>query len=246
MTSKARQKIDPQTRDMFDPEVDRPDHDKILTTLFADEGALLSLLTELHSLLSLPPFTDDSTFTVGAFGHAPKASSVNLAKAVALTGVHPQWASDSPIRIVGKQLEVPLQWISDDRGRYARLIGFCDIGVVYDIAKWPSIEETVYGKSYRWVDNTERYHVLIEVKSAWPTAGNLIRQLNLYRYANPVGLGDSRRGGLLLVGPDASMNTLANEHYYRLVTFDQDGARFELLPDSGSVAQPKRKTAGVF
>lgn len=246
MTSKARQKIDPQTRDMFDLEVDRPDHDKILTTLFADEGALLSLLTELHSLPSLPPFTDDSTFKVGAFGHDPRASSVNLEKAVALTGVRPQWVNDSPIRIVGKQLEVPLQWVSDDRGRYTRLIGFCDIGVVYDIAKWPSIEETVYDKSYRWVDNTERHHVLIEVKSAWPTAGSLIRQLNLYRYATPVGLGDSRRGGLLLVGPDASMNALANEHYYRLVTFDQDGTGFNLLPRSGPVTRPKKKTDGVF
>jgi hypothetical protein len=245
MTSKARQKIDPQTRDMFDPEVDRPDHDKILTTLFADEGALVSLLTELHGLPPLPPFTDDSVFSVES-GYESQATSVNLTQAVTMTGVHPQWANASPIRIVGKQLEVPMQWGSDEHGRYARLIGFFDIGVVYEIARWPSIEKAGHGKGYHWTDNAERRHVLIEVKSAWPTAGNLIRQLNLYKYARPVGLGDSRRGGLLLVGPDASMDALANEHHYRLVTFGQDGTGFKLLPKSDAVTQPIKRADGVF
>lgn len=228
MTSKARQKIDPNVRDMFDPEVDRPDHDQLLVRLFDDE-VLLRLLTELHQVKPLQPFTEASRFSVRS-DHG-KSSTVSFADAVKLTGVKPRWSTTSPIRLAGKRLEVPLEYSSD--GRFARLVGFADIAVAYAVVGWPVIWEDL-GK-YTWDASEGSWCAVIEVKSAWPTVGNLVRQLQLYRYSTPVGLADRRRLNVA-VGPDNSVAEILGEHSYRLVSFVAGGGEFRVEPEAVKAA----------
>jgi len=77
-----------------------------------------------------------------------------------------------------------------------------------------------------WVSNTETRLAAFEVKGSWPTAGNLIRQLNLYKSSVPRGYNGRRAN--LVVGPNNSMADLIHEHGYRLVTFDATGTQFKL------------------
>ena len=133
----------------------------------------------------------------------------------------------SPIRINQRQIEVLLDdW--NENGRSKRLLGFIDIGVGYLSLGHPYVLQT--GKVCTWSCEKRPGCVLIEVKSAWPTAGNLIRQLNLYKNCAPRGFHGDRHH--LLVGPDESVNQLVNEHDYRLATFDSNVKNFTLIPDT--------------
>lgn len=239
MAGSARQKIDPQTRDMFDLEVDKPDHDRILTTLFADDATLLRLLEELHTAEKLRPFDSDSKFKVYADYGLDR--TIGYDEAVEVTGIAPTWEKASPVRMVSKQLEVPMLWHSDS-GRSSRIMGFCDIGIGYQMVGCPRINLSEK-RRYRWEPVAEPHHALIEVKGAWPSVGNLVRQLNLYRYSSPIGL--AGRCQMLLVGPDASMNEIACQHRYRLATFDASGKSFTL--QNGNSAPVRRvNPEGVF
>ncbi|MBK1684844.1 hypothetical protein [Rhodoferax fermentans] len=237
MAGSARQKIDPQIRDMFDLEVDKPDHDRILTTLFGDDGTLLRLLEELHGLEKLSPFTTESEFNV--FSDQGLFKVISYDAAVEKTGITPTWERASPVRMSSKQLEVPMLWASE---RSSRIIGFCDIGISYQLVKWPELYATTRGE-YSWRRNVVQRHALIEVKGAWPTVGNLVRQLNLYRHSRPVEL--TGHCQLLLVGPDASMNEIACQHQYRLATFDASGKTFTLQAGDSAPARTLT-TEGVF
>ena len=240
MVGNARKKVDSQTMQMFDPEVDKPEHDAVLVNLFQNEAAIVSLLTELHGLEPLEPFTQQSLFATGA-PYAPGSNQVvPFNRAVDLTGVEPSWESNSPIRLSHKSIEVLMNYSSDSAGRYSRLIGFMDIGVSYQVMTMPYIELSASTNRYHWAAENLHYCALFEVKSAWPTSGNLIRQLNLYKKSIPSGfhvsIGASYKH--LLVGPDETVNDLANQHGYRVVTFDASGERFNLVP--GVTAQPNK------
>lgn len=223
MSSKLRQKIDPQIRDMFDSEIDRPDHDRILTNLFSDELTIHSLLKAFHRPKSFEPFTQASRFKLTSSVYPDQV--LNYEEAVSRTGVTPEWVCQSPIQISRKQLEVPM-FLSSENGRSSRIIGFVDIGIQYFVIGWPTVDKNRDGKFF-WKRTEEPHHAIIEVKGAWPTAGNLIRQLNLYRTASASGLyGPQAR---MVVGPDASTNDLLCEHDFRLATFDSSLTKFELI-----------------
>ena len=64
MAGAARKKIDPQTLQLFDPEVDLPEHDTILTALFRDEDRLLRLIKQLHGLSDLKQPLETDKFDV--------------------------------------------------------------------------------------------------------------------------------------------------------------------------------------
>lgn len=231
--SAVRKKIDPSTRDMFDAEVDVPEHDKVLTTLFQHPTALQDLLREMHALPdALPPFHESSTFTLIDDRPHGTVETVGLERAITLTGTAPSWSSPSPIRIRSKVLELPVQW-SSERGSYSRIVGFCDIGLTYSLIKWPNIVRNTSG-AYEWQGEGEDFNALVEVKAQWPTEGNLIRQLNLYRYSDPIGFKNKRK--YLVVGPDDSVNQLVCEHQYRLATFSQTLDSFDLAPDLRTTA----------
>lgn len=225
MVSAARQKIDRQTLQLFDSEVDRPEHDQIMTALFADERALEDLLIGLHGWPDLQPLDDSTKFSLRTTDFYEKDKTVGFSESARLTGIRPCWKSLSPIRIRTKRLEVLLDDFSNE-GRTHRLLGFVDIGIAYERVRPPYIEFN--GGTHSWHSDNPRYTTLIEVKSTWPTAGNLMRQLNLYRACQPRGF--SGKVSHLLVGPDDSMNELACEHGYRLATFDSTGTKFTLIP----------------
>jgi hypothetical protein len=168
-------------------------------------------------------------------------TTISYADAVSRTGIAPEWVSESPIRITQKQLEVPMLWHSDN-GRSSRVIGFVDIGVQYVAIGWPTVHKD-RGDKFFWQKTEEIRHAIIEVKGAWPTVGNLIRQLNLYRVASASGLHGLQ--ARLVIGPDASTNDVLCEHGFRLATFDQLLTKFELV---SSNAKPKvaALTAGQF
>lgn len=233
MVSKARQKVDPLIRDMFDPEVERPEHDDVLVSLFGNDSALTDLFMSLHNPKPLPTFSDESTFQLTRSDFS--VTTVGMAEAVAKTGVTPSWASPSPIRIAKKSMEVPMLLVSEHGRTPPRVTGFCDIGVAYEMVQWPMLYASK-NNQWDWERKVERYYAQIEVKAAWPTAGNLIRQLNLYQYAWPSGCVGTR--SLIVVGPDASMNDLACQHGYRLATFSKNCSEFTLQPDT-RVVQPK-------
>ncbi|MBP7780244.1 MAG: hypothetical protein KA045_01755 [Burkholderiaceae bacterium] len=232
MASTARKKIDSQTMQLFDSEVDKPEHDDILVRLFQDDARLISLLTEFHGLKPLAPFTEETKFAMGPPRGVGGNQLTSLAEATRLTGVAPSWKSNSPIRLVKKEMEVLMNYTRDPLGRYSRLIGFIDIGVSYQVLKMPFIERHPVSKEYEWSSENEVSGALFEVKSAWPTSGNLIRQLNLYRSSIPSGIPTYGDGSYhhFVVGPDDSVNDLANQHGYRLVTFDSKGENFRLVP----------------
>jgi hypothetical protein len=234
MASAARKKVDSQTMQMFDSEVDKPEHDDILVRLFQDDATLVSLLTELHGVKPLVPFTEDSTFAMGHPRGLGSNKRVNLAEATRLTGVAPSWKSNSPIRLVKKAMEVLMNYTRDPEGRYSRLIGFIDMGVSYQVLQIPFIQHDAHSNEYKWSSENTIFGALFEVKSAWPTSGNLIRQLNLYRSSYPSGISTHGDGAYkhFVVGPDESMNDLVNQHGYRLVTFDSIGENFRLVPGS--------------
>jgi hypothetical protein len=154
MASTARRKIDTQTQQMFDVEVDRPEHDQILTSLFNSDSQLEKLLISIHGAQPLLPFTKDSLFKVRAPGYKIHNSQISLAEAVQLTGVTPSWSSLSPVRIRRKAIEVLMNYSTSDRGNYSRLIGFIDLAVAYEVAEYPYIDQTEHN-SFRWVSDSD-------------------------------------------------------------------------------------------
>lgn len=210
MAGSVRQKVDPRIRDMFDQEVDRPDHDQILTGLFKNAKALQELVTRIHGVGELRPFSPEVNFTINPYGIDTQVVSYD--EAVRLTKIVPRWASSSAARVVAKQMEVPLYSYSEN-GRSSRIMGFADIVVGYEVLLWPTIHRNADGE-FSWQKERQQFHLLIEVKGAWPTAGNLIRQLNLYRSLVAGGFHGSAK--YLVVGPDDSMAELADHHGYSL------------------------------
>lgn len=241
MTSAARKKVDSRTLELFDKEVDKPEHDHILVRLFEDDEQLGKLIHALHGSPQLQPFDDRSTFNLfDRYGTLLR--KVGIDEATRLTGHRPVWKSASPFQIGHKSLEVLMNYSTDDYGRYSRIIGFIDIGVSYVEKLGPHIAIDSNGVAH-WQSEHQQRMALFEVKSAWPTVGNLIRQLNLYRYASPVSFHGLRKN--ILVGPDDSMNDIANQHGYRLITFNEDASKFTLCPAPQSKAKPEY-AAGEF
>ena len=231
MSSAARQKIDPFTRQMFDAEVDKPKHDHVLTALFNDRSALEQLLLQFHGVDRLKPFVAHSQFRVRGTGPG-KDSVMSRDEALQVCGAPPEPLSLSPLRLVKKELECLMNYTPEE-GKASRLMGFMDMGLVYDVIEEPFVVDTHWSDTkhknvHAWDQKISRHVALFEVKSEWPTAGNLIRQLNLYRACSPRGFPGIRH--LFLVGPDVSMNALANEHGYRLITFTPDAKQFTLHP----------------
>ena len=241
MSSTARKKIDPRTIDLFDKEVDKPEHDQILVRLFQDDEQLDRLIFELHGSPLRPSFDAASTFKVYD-RHGTRMADVNLEKAIELTGVTPVWKSKSQFQVTHKSMEVLLNYSTNEYGKYSRLIGFIDIGVAYKETLFPTISIGEKNIAH-WTADFKTHTALFEVKSEWPTAGNLIRQLNLYRYADPVGFSGLQKN--ILVGPDDSMRELASQHGYRLVTFNEAGDTFTLSPAVAKKINPQRN-AGEF
>jgi hypothetical protein len=248
MVGAARRKIDTQTQQMFDSEVDKPEHDKILTKLFDDEATLKRLFMERHKVTMLEPFTPASKFAVHA--HGPEydrtpARIVTYDEAVQLTGVEPVWRDLHPIRVRSKVLEAMMTFSNDD-GRYSRIVGFVDICVGYTVATMPYIANSSTSRDNKYIWSSDPLHAvaLIEVKSAWPTAGNLLRQLNIYSNSTARGgVGNHRLQ--YVVGPDSSVNELVNQHGWRTVTFDQNLDNFTLVP--GTIGRkPVKDVAGAF
>lgn len=241
MTSAARKKVDPRTLELFDREVDKPEHDHILVRLFEDDEQLGRLIHEVHGSPQLLPFDKRSSFNVFD-SHGTLLRKVGIDESTSLTGHRPVWKSASPFQIGHKSLEVLMNFSTDEHGKYSRIIGFIDVGISYVEKLCPHIALNGKGVAH-WKPEFKQRMALFEVKSTWPTVGNLIRQLNLYRYASPVGF-DGRRKNIL-VGPDDSMNDIANQHGYRLITFNKDASKFTVCPAPPSKVKAET-VAGEF
>lgn len=236
--SGARQKIDRQTLQLFDNEVDRPEHDQILTTLFRNDSRLNTLLMRVHNLRELATPTAGAELGIWTQYYDPTvgakpASKVSLEQAINLAGPPPEWTSLSPIRELQKTLEHPLYMESGPRS--SRVMGFIDLLLRYQILSPLYLMELGPNK-YQWETNKETWTTLVEVKSQWPSAGNLLRQLNLY--AACMRSTDTKR---VVIGPDDSMNDLLCEHGWRLVTFSPDLSSFQLMTDTKKT--PRRPSA---
>jgi hypothetical protein len=115
-------------------------------------------------------------------------------------------------------------------------MGFMDMAILYDVVGKPTVH--LEEAKWSWQQSRRRYLALIEIKGEWPSAGNLIRQLNLYRACSPREFGryafENSDGyherNLFVVGPDEAMHGIVNEHMYRLVTYGGPGAGFSLRP----------------
>lgn len=230
MAGAARKKIDPQTLQLFDLEVDHPDHDVILTNLFRDDDRLLRLIKRLHGLQDLVQPQESDKFDVwDLYKNSSPGGPRNVVtwqQAVELGGgVPPQWQSLSPVRNFTKRLEVPLE-IGD---RYPRVVGFIDMCLSYAIVGSLYLVKDHSGK-HSWHSDKKSCFLYIEVKSKWPTAGNLLRQLNLYGKCVSSSSDSGVTRTKLVVGPDESMNDLVEAHGWRLVNFKADLSEFWLVP----------------
>lgn len=229
MSSKARQKIDGQTLQLFDAEVDRPEHDQVVTMLYEDSSALAELIQGLLGCKNLTRLEESSVIAVRSWDDAFEGKVVerlSYSDASRLTGIPATWDSLNPIRIKGKELEVLMNY-SSNYGRSERLIGFVDIGVTYQVVTGMEISRE-QGR-YRWEPQTSSGTCLIEVKSVWPTMGNLIRQLNLYSHSVPVIPATNERHHLV-VGLDETMAKTCEEHRWRTAVFEKATKEFRLLP----------------
>lgn len=230
MAGAARSKIDPQTRQLFDVEVDQPEHDEILTTLFRSEERLKGMLRALHGIKELVQPDQSHVFKVHpaavASGYSqPKVREVNFEDAVKLVGgTPPTWKTLEPIRDLKKVLEAPLLFYTE---RSSRILGFIDLLITYWIPTGLKIQESSLNRGHYWEVEKQAYSVLLEVKSRWPTAGNLLRQLNMYSRCSA---GKSGQDIRVVIGPDATMNDLLYEHGWRLATFTPDLKQFQFCP----------------
>lgn len=240
MSSKARQKIDGQTLQLFDTEVDRPEHDQVVTMLYEDSSTLAELIQGSLGCKSLTHLEDSSVIAVrswdGSLG-GEVVDQLSYSDASRLTGIPATWDSLNPVRIKGKKLEVLMNY-STNHGRSERLIGFVDIGVTYQVVTGMEISRE-QGR-YRWEPQTSSGTCLIEVKAAWPTVGNLIRQLNLYSHSVPVLPATDERHHIV-VGPDETMAKTCEEHRWRTAVFENAAKEFRLLPKR-SQAKPLTST----
>jgi len=135
MSSAARRKVDSQTMQLFDAEVDKPEHDQIMTRLFQDPDTIQRLLLELHGSALLSPINESDVFTLETFdGYSTKFSEISHSEAFAMSGIDPKWTSLSPIRPIRKCLECLLDY-NPEGTRTARLIGFIDMVVEYKLIK---------------------------------------------------------------------------------------------------------------
>ena len=230
MAGAARKKIDPQTAQLFDPEVDKPDHDRILTTLFADDDRLLTMLRRLHGLQMLEQPTDELSVEIWQdekSAYSKRLSVVKWKEAVALAGgVAPKWTTLSPIRNMRKFLEHALYLQTSNQS--SRIMGFIDMVLTYEFVEPMYLVRNHSGKT-KWGTVRQISHAMVEVKSQWPTAGNLLRQLNLYRQCNsPSSHGHQVR---VVVGPDDSMNEILGAHGWRLAYFNDDLSSLRLAPE---------------
>ncbi|MDP2380176.1 MAG: hypothetical protein Q8M35_06785 [Pseudohongiella sp.] len=230
MSSKARQKIDPTVRDMFDAEVDSPDHDRVVVALFQNESALLGLIATEYAVSELPDFTEQSRFRL--HDESDKAGWISYADAIQKTGVVPTWSDRSSIRVAKKQLEAPLL-LPNGTGRTSRVVGFIDLAVTFLSVGNPTVYRFRDGV-HQWQRNEETMTLLVEVKAKWPTVGNLLRQLNLYSMSAPhTFTGDIVK---FVVGPDDSMSEMLSQHAYRLATFDAGLEHFAAI-DTNTATQ---------
>ncbi|MDD2711373.1 MAG: hypothetical protein PHU77_00495 [Simplicispira sp.] len=242
MVSAARQKIDRQTMQMFDAEVDRPEHDRILTTLFHDDVRLTKLLMRLHSVQDLVQPSEAANFEVWEGYRQPGCRPnrmLSWQEAVALGGAAPVWKNTCPIRELSKTLEAPLYMETGPRSQ--RVMGFIDMFLQYWMPGPLHLVRDAYGK-YSWVSERATYFLMVEVKSVWPSAGNLLRQLNLYRACS----NETHRRRLLVVGPDDSMNDLTCAHGWRLAHFNADLSSFWLAPPSEKKTQKEEYQPNEF
>lgn len=224
MSSNARAKIDRQTLSLFDPEVDKPEHDAIVRRLFEDDETVARLLAKIHGLSPLQNFAPDTLFNVHRTSDLyDTPTPISYSEAEKITGKAPVWKSDCPIRIERKQMEVLLEYWGSS-GRSGRLIGFIDLGFEYEIVSGLAIVKDE--ARYKWTRVKKTRCATVEVKSQWPTAGNLIRQLNLYHSSEPIGFKSPRVS--IAVGPDDSLAQIIKHHDYSLVTFDPTGQTFRL------------------
>jgi hypothetical protein len=235
MTSKARQKVDPTIRDMFDSEVDKPDHDRVVMALLKNDAALFSMLATKHEATELGDFTEQSQFRV--FDEGDRTSAMGFVDAVKRTGITPKWSNRSSIRLEKKQMETPLL-LSNGTGRFTRVVGFIDISANFNLVRAPTVYRSRDG-THNWQANEEAATLLVEVKAIWPTAGNLLRQLNLYNMC----IADTFTGSIVkfVLGPDDSMNELLCQHGFRLATFDGQLEKFIVLEDT-AVARTVRES----
>lgn len=232
MAGAARSKIDRQTMQMFDAEVDAPQHDNILTTLFSSDERLRAMICKIHGIGQLIPLGPNHVVPVVDWYSDQKLREISFSDAQSLMeGPPPSWRTLDPIRDLKKKLEAPLYHYTQHS---SRIMGFADLLLSYWIPG-PLTLTTHDGKKYVWRVNQRHYHIVAEVKGKWPTAGNLLRQLNLYATCGSGANGQEIR---IVVGPDNSMADLLHAHGWRLVTFDADLSKFRLCkkPDA-----PKRQ-----
>ncbi len=244
MTNATRYKIGAETAKLFDREVDNADHDKVLVSLFRDEGVLSSLLAELHGAKPLSQPSQASMPVVRCRTSPVRERNLEFSEAVDLAGVAPRFSSESPIRLKKKAIEVLMNFSSSGSVKNSRLVGFVDFGVRYEVLYFAYVSEMVpfgvviNGKfsrapelsetSYSWSCESESFSSLFEVKAVWPSAGNLIRQLNLFKSSSAEGFGNNP--DFIVVGPDDSVADLVHAHGCRLVTFDANCENFKLMP----------------
>ncbi len=222
MAGAARSKIDRQTMQMFDAEVDVPQHDEILTTLFNSEDRLRAMICQLHGIRQLATPTPDQVLPIICRYEGKKTGEISLQEAHGkIGGPPPTWKTSDPVRDLKKTIEAPLYYVTQHA---SRILGFADLLLSYWIPG-PLSVTIDSDQTHHWHVEKRPRHIVAEVKSKWPTAGNLLRQLNLYSTCEAGAQGERIR---VAIGPDSSMEDLLHAHGWRLVTFDSDLASFRL------------------
>jgi hypothetical protein len=119
--------------------------------------------------------------------------------------------------IVGKFLEKVL--LTSGTNNYSRIVGYADVTIQVSIPKiecdriYPN--DAHHGITTGLVESNSFESFLIEVKSIFPTIGELMRQLNLYRTVF--------KGKICVVAPDCQFKKILKEQNIEFIKYDPAG-----------------------
>ena len=196
--AKSREKI--QQLGFWDTEVAQPDHDTIC--LWAYQNAELISKQVFASEYNRPWNNSDIT-------HDHRHTSQS-AKDLAATFIKNNPRPDP--RITKKTLEFVLKSYTGHEGNFERLVGYADllieistptIAPEYTLIDDSHSEYIFDGYKVAWRTGVESKRILVEVKAAIPTIGELMRQIQLYRTAF--------REKYVVVSPDARHAQILSE-----------------------------------
>lgn len=217
--AKSREKT--QQLGFWDPEVSTPVHDEIVLWAYRNADQILKAVCGEDY---------ERPWDWVDFGHRYLPSFyINGAEAQKEKAAAEAFMKDNPRprpQVVGKTLEMVLKTRTGHKQNFEKIVGYadlvlevefpflCEVTAGDEVGKYTfvEIEVSTGGRGCcKWPHPSHTPSILVEAKSAIPSLGELIRQLNLYR--------EAFTGPIVVVSPDARHAEILEEQGVVFVLF---------------------------